>query len=288
VTVLVTLPISVVIITRNSEKTLEECLNSVRANQPTEIIVVDGLSTDRTLEVALKFTDQILSDKGKGKSYARQLGAEQATQEYLSYVDSDIVLSQGCLSTMLAELQGSEHAGIGAGEPPGVKSHTYWEWAQRQHAHLAHPSGSPASIGMAASLFRRETILKYGFELGYGGYLDDVDLEMRMRKDRHTFGLSSATIFHHHREGFRSFVSCRFLFGRLCVYHMHKYGPWKAGFWPPMFASYWIGICLVKGKLKLIPYHVVDGVVETAGMTKGFADLTVQLLSRRLRASKRK
>lgn len=48
---------------------------------------------------------------------------------------------------------------------------------------------------------------------------------------------------------------------------------WHAGFWPPLFASYWAAVCLLRGKLKLIPYHLVDGLVETAGMVRGGWDI---------------
>ena len=267
-----TLPISVIIITRNSESTIEKCLSLVQRNNPAEIIVVDGNSTDRTLEIAQGYTKRIYSDEGKGKSYARQLGAEQATQEYIAYVDSDVILSEGALATMLAELQGSDYTSIGGGEPPGIKSSTYWEWAQRQQVHLSHPKGSAVGIGMAACLFKRETILKYGFELSYGGYMDDIDLELRLRKDGHKFGLSSAPIYHYCKSDLRGFVKYRFLFGRLKPYYIRKFGAWHTGFWPPLCTLYWLAVCLIKGKLKLIPYHIVVGTVETAGMVKGFLE----------------
>ena len=283
-----TLPISVVIIAKDAESTIGECLSAVQQNNPAEIVVADGISTDGTVEIAQRFSARTYSDEGKGKSYARQLGAEVAGQEYIAYVDSDVILTEGALATMVAELQASDHTGVGAGEPPGLRSATYWEWAQRQQAQLSHPEGHPASIGMAASLFRRETILKYGFELGYGGYLDDRDLEIRLRRDGHTFGLSAATIYHHHKGDFGGFVGYRFLFGRLCAYHIHKHGPWHVGFWPPLFAAYWIAVCLARGKWKLIPYHIVDGIVETAGIAKGVVELMGERTGTRLGALKRK
>jgi len=46
------LPISVIIVAKNAESTIEECLDSVRRNNPAEIIVVDGLSTDKTVSLS--------------------------------------------------------------------------------------------------------------------------------------------------------------------------------------------------------------------------------------------
>ena len=84
------LPISVIIIAKNAERTIEECLSAVKKSNPAEIIVVDGNSTDRTVEIARRYTEHIYPDEGKGIGYARQLGAEMASQEYIAYVDSDV------------------------------------------------------------------------------------------------------------------------------------------------------------------------------------------------------
>lgn len=275
------LPISVIIIAKNAEETIKECLSLVQRNNPTEIIVVDGNSSDRTVEIASGYTERIYSDDGGGKSFARQLGAEQARQEYIAYVDSDVILGEGALAIMLAEFQGSDYVSIGAREPPDIKSSSYWEWGQRQYAQIANPPSREDRIGMAACLFRRETILKYGFELGYGGYIDDVDLEYRLRRDGHKFGRSSALIYHHVRADLKSFASYRFLLGRLAPHYIGKYGIRKVSLWPPLVIAYWLGFCLLKGKLRLIPYFVVDGIVQTAGMVKGFLELIGEALTRR-------
>ncbi len=275
------LPISVIIITKNAEKTVEECLNSVQRNNPAEVIVVDGNSSDRTVEIARGYTESIYSDNGRGKSHARQLGAEQARQEYIAYVDSDVILGEEALAIMLTEFQDSDYVSISARVPPDIRSRSYWEWARRQHSKMSHGSSQVVRIGMAACLFRRETILKYGFELGYDGYLDDVDLEYRMRKDGHKFGRSSALMEHRGRTDLKSLTKYWFFFGRLSCYYMRKFGPWHAGFWPPLGALYWIVRCLFKGRIRLLPYFIVSGTMQTAGMVKGFLELIGEALTRR-------
>jgi len=52
------LPISVIILTYNEEKNIEECLKSVYG-WVEEIFVVDSFSTDKTLDIARKYTDKI-------------------------------------------------------------------------------------------------------------------------------------------------------------------------------------------------------------------------------------
>ena len=270
------LPISVIIIARNAESTIGECLDLVRKNSPAEIIVVDGNSTDQTVEVARKYTERIFSDEGKGQAYARQLGAEVATQEYIAYVDSDVILMEDTLQTMLTEFQNSSYISMRAQESPDRKCSNYWEWARLQQ----QPARSEGRLSTHASLLRRETILKYPFDLSHGGYLDDIDLELRLREEGYQFGTSSA-LFYEQGINLRSLAEQRFVYGRVATYYIRKYGPWHANFWPPLVSLCWLGFCLIKGKLKLIPYFIVDGFIQTAGMIKGCFELIGEALTRK-------
>lgn len=279
------LPISVVIITKNSEGTLEECLSAVQQNKPAEIIVVDGNSADRTLEIARNYTSMIYSDEGGGKSGARQIGAERATQEYIAYVDSDVFLTDGALATMLAEFQDSDVVGISGQQTLDERRHpTYWQRAQYEHAQLSHPEERPPGISMACSLFRRETILKYGFELSYGGVMDDMDLGYRLIRDGYRFGRSSAIVYHHGSANLKSFVSYRIFLGEVKTCYIRKFGPWHAGFWPPLTTLYWLTFAIVRGKLKLIPYFIVNGVAETTGLVPGLWEMLGETLRRKQRS----
>jgi len=89
--------IDVVLLTKNSAKTLEKCLESIYQNvQVRELIVVDGYSTDRTHEILKKFNDmyhniKILYDRGT-RATARQEGIRQVKAEWFMFIDSDVVL----------------------------------------------------------------------------------------------------------------------------------------------------------------------------------------------------
>jgi len=58
--------ISVVVPARNAEAMLDKCLASIEAQEPREVIVVDGNSTDGTLMIARRHGATILSDGGRG------------------------------------------------------------------------------------------------------------------------------------------------------------------------------------------------------------------------------
>jgi glycosyltransferase involved in cell wall biosynthesis len=98
--------ISVIVPTRNSARTLDACLTSIRAQQDVqvELIVVDNKSSDRTCEIAKQYAD-IVAVHGPERSCQRNFGGSLAKGDYLFFVDSDMVLSPGvafdCLSTIL-------------------------------------------------------------------------------------------------------------------------------------------------------------------------------------------
>jgi len=65
-------PVSVVVITKNEEDNIEECLKS--ASWADEIVVLDDYSTDNTVNLARKYTDKVFSRKtdieGRHRNYA--------------------------------------------------------------------------------------------------------------------------------------------------------------------------------------------------------------------------
>lgn len=81
------LPLSVVVITKNEAKRLAECLDSVRWAD--EILVVDDESTDRTEEVARRYTDKILHRKMDMEGRHRNWAAQQARNEWILSIDAD-------------------------------------------------------------------------------------------------------------------------------------------------------------------------------------------------------
>ncbi|SHI88957.1 Glycosyl transferase family 2 [Butyrivibrio fibrisolvens DSM 3071] len=84
---------SIVIPTYNSERTLEYTLKSIRSQKfdqnDLEILVIDGGSTDLTLEIARKYGAVILDNPKRLPEYAKAIGAEKATGKYLMRMDSD-------------------------------------------------------------------------------------------------------------------------------------------------------------------------------------------------------
>ena len=79
--------LSVILITLNEEENIVPCLESVRWAD--EIIVVDSQSTDRTAELARRFTEKIIISEWRGFSHNKKLALAQATCEWVLWIDAD-------------------------------------------------------------------------------------------------------------------------------------------------------------------------------------------------------
>lgn len=91
--------ISIVMPTYNSEPTLVKCLESIaRQDYPQEkieIIIVDGGSKDRTLEIARTFgVDKILCNPLRAGEAGKAVGVEAAKNEIILLQDSDNILDR--------------------------------------------------------------------------------------------------------------------------------------------------------------------------------------------------
>jgi len=89
--------IDVIILTRNSERVLRECLTSIYKNVPVNrLIVLDGYSTDATLEIVKGFQERygnvILIQEGGTRASARQKAMKEVKTDWFMFVDSDVIL----------------------------------------------------------------------------------------------------------------------------------------------------------------------------------------------------
>jgi len=91
---------SVQVLTLNNAKTLEKCLDSVK--DFAEIIILDGNSTDGTLDIAKQYTNKIYPQADTGEKNiritdfgaARNRGLGLASYDWFLFIDSDEYLSK--------------------------------------------------------------------------------------------------------------------------------------------------------------------------------------------------
>jgi glycosyltransferase involved in cell wall biosynthesis len=112
--------VSILIKALNEEAKIARCLESAVREESAvggEVILVDSLSTDRTVEIAQSFPVRIvqfenISDRGCGA--AVQLGYQFARGEFVYLIDGDMVLQSGFLRQALEYLQANPGvAGVG-------------------------------------------------------------------------------------------------------------------------------------------------------------------------------
>jgi len=108
--------ISIVIPTYNSARTLPACLESIREQDypenKIEIVIADAGSSDGTVEIARRFTDEIYPNPLKTGEAGKAVGVRHATGEVIALIDSDNILPErDWLKRMAAPFADPEIAG---------------------------------------------------------------------------------------------------------------------------------------------------------------------------------
>ena len=85
-------PISVVIMTKNVDSYIQDCLESVK--WAAEIMIVDYQSADKTLEIARRYTDTIYFDVWDNEGAVRNRSYAKAKHEWVFTLDADERVSE--------------------------------------------------------------------------------------------------------------------------------------------------------------------------------------------------
>ena len=82
------LPYSIIVPAKNEEETIADVLSAVR-DMTDDLIVIDGHSSDRTIEIAEKYEARIVRDNCLGKGDAVRVGLAQARHPITVFIDAD-------------------------------------------------------------------------------------------------------------------------------------------------------------------------------------------------------
>ncbi|MCQ2506878.1 MAG: glycosyltransferase [Lachnospiraceae bacterium] len=98
--------ISIITVTYNSAETVEETIKSVlsQKTEAVEYIIIDGCSTDNTLEIVKKYEkdiDIIVSEKDQGISDAFNKGIGLAHGQIIALLNSDDILNKGAVECLI-------------------------------------------------------------------------------------------------------------------------------------------------------------------------------------------
>jgi glycosyltransferase involved in cell wall biosynthesis len=92
--------LSVVIITKNEERNIERCLQSI-IDVADEIVVVDSFSTDYTITLCEKYDVRVIQRKFEGYGSQKQFATDQANFDYVLSLDADEELSNELKASIL-------------------------------------------------------------------------------------------------------------------------------------------------------------------------------------------
>ena len=172
--------ISVIIPALNEEKSLLDTLHNVAECLPmSEVIVVDGGSTDKTRALVQEFTalSILLLEAPKGRGNQMNTGAARATGNVLLFLHADTHLPPNAAELIAAALQDSRTLGgfFRIAFVPGFPLANLYAWGYNLRSHLR------IFYGDAALFVRRDVFERLE---GYRAALvmEDVELVSRLRR----------------------------------------------------------------------------------------------------------
>ncbi|MBN2412539.1 glycosyltransferase family 2 protein [candidate division KSB1 bacterium] len=97
--------LSAAIITLNEEKNIEKCLKSI--TMADEIVIVDGGSTDKTVDICKRYTDKVFVQSFTDFSSQKRSALEKCRNDWVMSIDADEVIRPE-LASEIKELLGTE------------------------------------------------------------------------------------------------------------------------------------------------------------------------------------
>jgi len=218
--------ISVIIPTKNEEDVLLHCLESIfnQSIKPLEVIIVDGGSTDRTLDIAKQFNIKILKEESfSSPANARNLGVNVAKGDILLIMDADVQLHKDCLRYALEKF-GDKDVMIVLPTELNI-DHSYLEYLQRK---WNEGSRTSLSIGLKraktsgfVAFFRMQVFEKVKFSTKYG-FGEDDDLITKIEEGFKGYKMVVAPeckVISHSPHGFKEFAMRYAWWGRTFLYY---------------------------------------------------------------------
>ena len=179
--------LSVVIISRNEERNIARCIESVlkatEGIESHEIVLVDSASTDRTVEIAKKYPIRILQLKHKSQfspAAGRFIGFMHSRGKYLQFLDGDMVLDKNWFKNAVPVLENDEQVAGVVGILTQEFYNTYYNKKMRKWVESLKTGEIKCFDG--ANLCKRSVLLKIG---SYNPYLkghEETELSLRITK----------------------------------------------------------------------------------------------------------
>lgn len=236
--------VSIVITTKNEGDSIEKLLRSIlkQTYKIIEIILVDNNSKDKTIEIASKFKQIKIYNKGPERSAQRNFGAKNAKGDFLFFLDADMELAPKVIEDCVNKIFQEKAECIVV--PEESKWTNFWGEVKSYERSFYSEKGDPVTD--AARFFSKKIFVNVG---GYDEAItgpEDWDLPDRIREKGYKIGRSDETIYHHEQN-----ISLVILFKKKFYYGLnaHKYlskhkipviSPKTIYFLRPLFYKSWL------------------------------------------------
>lgn len=248
--------VAVVIPNRNRAGLLRRALESAAGQTvaASRVVVVDNGSTDDSVEVSRSAGAEVLEwPDNRGFAAAVNAGARACDEEWLLILNNDAELDRGCLAALLACAERQKAACVAprllSFADPAVLDGG-WDLLSRGGTALRCGHGLADGPGfreerligfapLTATLIRRELC---ELEEGFGSYLEDVELSLRLQLGGHLIAYAPEAVVRHHGSATDGAWSARmvYLIARnqvLLVARHYPSGWWLKEGWPVLVAQ---------------------------------------------------
>lgn len=200
---------SIITVTYQAGKVLEDTIQSVifQTYRNVEYIIVDGGSTDNTLDIVKKYQDRIsivVSEPDKGLYDAMNKGIRLATGDYICFLNAGDELHENeTLQRMVVTLKGKEIPDVIYGETAIVDEEGHFLHMRRLQApDVLHWKSFKEGMLVCHQAFfaRRELALKHPYDLQYR-FSADFDWCIRIMKDAKYLHNTRLTLIDYLNEG---------------------------------------------------------------------------------------
>jgi len=220
---------------KNAEATIEDALDSILnqsfPHELMELIVVDGFSKDRTLDIIKnKLKDSKIKTKifreRKGLGHARQIVVDNAEGDYIIWVDADMILSRDFVEKQVSFMENNAKVGIAKGRYGMLKESSLVATLEDVEFFLSFRNEGEVNstpLGTSGCIYRVEAVKQVGgFDPNIEGAGEDIDIENRIRSAGWLLYVASAIFYEKRRNSWRSLWNEYFWHGRGVVHSFKK------------------------------------------------------------------
>ena len=200
--------VSVVVPTKDSIRTIERCLRSIREQTwpAVELVVVDNYSEDGTWEVAQQLAD-IAIQAGPERSAQRNLGIECSAGDWVLWIDSDMELPPSILQRAMNAASNADGVFI----PEKTVGVGYWTRCRA----LERSCCTEELLVQSPRLVKRQYMIDTGGFVASLSGTEDAELRTRMLEDSCTLTWIPDLIVHDEgRITLGSVLRKRYYYGR--------------------------------------------------------------------------